>query len=203
MTTTSEQVKKLCQQACETKFKAVCVNPAFVKLAKSQLEGSGVLTCTVVGFPLGANTTESKIHETKDALARGADEIDMVINVGALKAGNIQLVTEEIRALQGIVRVHGKTLKVIVEMSELEFHEKLQILDICNRIQVDFVKTSTGFASGGATIEDISLMRSRLDPKIQIKASGGIRTLEKAKAMQAAGANRIGTSSGVRICKAL
>ena len=189
-----EQIKKLCQEAKEYHFCSVCVNPCYVPLCYEELRGSGVKVCTVIGFPLGATTTKSKIFEANEAIENGANEVDMVVNVGKIKSGNWQFVKKDIADL--VTAVHGRAIvKVIIETCLLTDEEKVQ------EAGADFVKTSTGFSTGGATVEDVALMRKTVGPDMGVKASGGVRGPEDAKAMIAAGANRLGTSAGVAIAK--
>lgn len=195
---TAEQVKKLCMEAREYKFASVCVNTYYVPFVSKLLSGSGVKTCCVVGFPLGAMSTRGKVEETKDALENGANEIDMVINVGALKSGDYDYVMKDIEALVNAVR--GKAiLKVIIETCLLNDEEKVKACTLSKIAGADFVKTSTGFSTGGATVEDITLMRQTVGPNLGVKASGGVKDYKTALAMIKAGATRIGTSSGVQI----
>jgi deoxyribose-phosphate aldolase len=194
---TQEEVAKLCEEARAFCFASVCVNPSYVHLAARLLKGSGVMVCTVVGFPLGSTTPTVKAIEARDAIANGADEIDMVINVGALKSGNDALVRDDIRAVREATR--GKTLKVILETSLLSDQEKVRACKLSKEVGADFVKTSTGFSTGGATVEDIRLMRETVGPLMGVKASGGIRDTAAAKAMISAGASRLGTSASVAI----
>lgn len=198
-TATPENIKNLCKQAVEHEFYAVCVNGCYVKLAKSLLKNSKVKIASVVGFPLGAMSTESKISETKNALEDGANEIDMVINLGKLKAKKYTYVEDEIRKIKEILG--DKVLKVIIETSELINEEKIIACELAEKSGADFVKTSTGFASGGATIDDIKLMKNAISSKMKIKASGGIRDHETVKSYIELGVNRIGTSFGIRIMK--
>jgi len=195
---TEEQFVKLCEEAKYHKFKSVCVNSFWVPFVSKQLKGTSVKTCSVIGFPLGAIDTESKAFEAKNAIANGAQELDMVINIGALKSGKSDVVEEDIRAVR---HVCGNTtlLKVIIETSELSEEEKVQACEIAKKAQADFVKTSTGFSSNGATVEDIALMRRVVGPKMGVKASGGIRDFKTAVAMIQAGATRIGAGGGVAI----
>ncbi len=197
--TTKAQIAQLAQEAREYEFMSVCVNPSHVKYAKSLLEGTDVLVCTVIGFPLGANTPAVKAFETKDAIANGAGEVDMVINIGALKDKNYDLVAEDIKA---VVDAAGDvTTKVIIETALLTDEEKVKACEIAQAQGADFVKTSTGFSSGGATKEDIALMRKTVGPDMGVKASGGVRSYEDVMAMIEAGATRIGASAGVQILK--
>ncbi|MCM3650522.1 deoxyribose-phosphate aldolase [Metabacillus litoralis] len=198
--TTKEIIEKLCQEASEYQFASVCVNPTWVETAAQLLKGSGVKVCTVIGFPLGANTPETKAFETKDAIEKGANEVDMVINIGALKDKNYDLVERDIKAV--VEAAEGKALtKVIIETCLLTEEEKVRVCELAVSAGADFVKTSTGFSTGGATVEDIALMRKTVGPEIGVKASGGVRDTEGAEALVQAGASRIGASSGVSIVK--
>jgi deoxyribose-phosphate aldolase len=194
---TREQVLELCGEAREHGFASVCINPAFVHLAADALRGSEVKVCTVIGFPLGANTTVTKALETRDAVANGADEIDMVINVGALKARNDDLVRRDIEAV--VAAADGRIVKVILETALLNDEEKVRACHLSREAGADFVKTSTGFGPGGATAHDIALMRQTVGRYMGVKASGGIRDLAGAQEMLAAGATRIGASASVKI----
>ncbi|NQP32849.1 deoxyribose-phosphate aldolase [Streptococcus suis] len=195
--TTQEQVEKILSEAKEYDFASVCVNPTWVSLAAESLKDSDVKVCTVIGFPLGANTSAVKAFETKDAIANGADEIDMVINVGALKAGNDALVLDDIKA---VVDASGdKLVKVIIETCLLTDDEKVRACQLSKEAGADYVKTSTGFSTGGATVADVALMRKTVGPDMGVKASGGARSYEDAIAFINAGATRIGASSGVAI----
>ncbi len=197
---TEEDIRRLCEEARRYGFASVCVNPSYVPLAARLLEGSEVAVCTVIGFPLGATTPTTKAIETRDAIANGATEIDMVINVGALKSGNDDLVRRDIQAVVDAAR--GKALvKVILETALLSREEKIKACLLAKMAGADFVKTSTGFGPGGATVEDVALMREVVGPEMGVKASGGIRDLETAKAMVAAGATRIGASASVAIVR--
>ena len=194
---TPEQIIKLCDEAKQFDFMSVCVNPAYVPLASACLQGSDVKVCTVIGFPLGMNLTRNKIDEAKLAISQGADEIDMVINVGMLKAGENDYVKEEIRELKSVA---GKNvLKVIIETCLLTDEEKVRVCRLAKEAGADFVKTSTGFSTGGATAHDVKLMRETVGPEMGVKASGGVRTHEDLLAMVEAGASRIGTSNGTKI----
>ncbi len=194
---TQEDVRSLTQEARQYGFFSVCINPFWVAYAKELLKGSDVKVCTVVGFPLGANTTAVKVYETQDALKNGADEIDMVINIGALKARDYKTVLEDIKAVRRACE--GHVLKVIIETSQLTDEEKVKACELSAEAGADFVKTSTGFTGGGATAADVALMRKSIPAHMQVKASGGVRTREDFDAMVAAGATRIGASSGVKI----
>jgi len=196
--TTRAQIVQLCEEAKEYRFASVCVNPTWVATAAELLKGTDVKVCTVIGFPLGANTPETKAFETKDAIEKGATEVDMVINIGALKDGDDELVERDIRAV--VEAAKGKALvKVIIETCLLTEEEKVRACRLAVQAGADYVKTSTGFSTGGATVEDIALMRKTVGPNIGVKASGGVRDLQGAEAMIDAGATRIGTSSGVAI----
>ena len=194
---TSEQIAKLCEEARQYDFMSVCVNPAYVPLASTLLNGSDVKVCTVIGFPLGMNLTKTKIEEAKLCISQGADEIDMVINVGMLKAGEDDYVREEIKLLKEVAG--SRVLKVIIETCLLTDEEKVRACILAKEAGADFVKTSTGFSTGGATAHDVKLMRDAVGPEMGVKASGGVRTHEDLLAMVEAGANRIGTSNGTKI----
>ncbi|MGE6375422.1 deoxyribose-phosphate aldolase [Peribacillus muralis] len=199
---TKQQIKVLCEEAREYKFASVCVNPTWVKYASELLEGSEVKVCTVIGFPLGATTPETKAFETKDAISNGAHEVDMVINIGALKDKDDELVERDIRAV--VAASTGKALsKVIIETSLLTEEEKVRACELAVKAGTDYVKTSTGFSTGGATVEDIALMRKTVGPDIGVKASGGVRNTADAQNVIEAGATRIGASAGVSIVKGL
>ncbi|MEO5922653.1 MAG: deoxyribose-phosphate aldolase [Bryobacteraceae bacterium] len=198
---TGVAIQKLCAEAREHAFAAVCVNPYWVRLSVAELAGSGVAVATVVGFPLGANETAIKVAETELAVRQGATEIDMVLNVGELIAGNLKAVGDDIRA---VVEAAGDALvKVIFETVLLNDVQKTQACQLALEAGAGFVKTSTGFAGGGATVADVKLMRSVVGSGMGVKASGGIRTTEDCRAMMAAGANRIGTSAGVAILRGI
>lgn len=196
---TAEQIHQLCAEARQYGFKTVCIPPCYVPLVASQLQNSSTGICTVIGFPLGYQTTATKLAEAREALQAGATEIDMVINISFLKSGNEEALKEEISRINGLVHAHRTLLKVIIETVYLTREEIRKIGEICAGIKVDFVKTSTGFAPKGAQVEDVQWMRSFLPPEIGIKASGGIKTYEQARQLMAAGATRLGTSSGVAI----
>lgn len=196
-TATAADIEKLCTEAKEYGFFSVCINPCWVMLAKEFLTGTDVKVCTVIGFPLGANTAAVKVFEAQDALRNGADELDMVINIGALKSGDYDTVYRDIRAIRELGT--DFVLKVIIETSELTDEEKVKACELAAKAEADFVKTSTGFASGGATAADVALMRKSIPAGMQVKASGGIRTRADFDAMVAAGATRVGASSGVKI----
>lgn len=194
---TQEQIDHLLSEAVEYQFASICVNPTWVAHCSKTLAGTGVKVCTVVGFPLGANTSSVKAFETKDAIANGADEIDMVINVGQLKSGQYEVVEADIRAV--VEASQDKLVKVIIETCLLTNDEKVKACQLAVSAGADFVKTSTGFSAAGATVEDIVLMRETVGPNIGVKAAGGARSYEDAEAFIEAGATRIGTSSGVAI----
>lgn len=198
---TDEDIVKLCEEAKEYNFKSVCVNPANVKLAKKCLENSDVLVCTVIGFPLGANTIETKVFETKDAIKNGATEIDMVINVGKAKEHDYNYIENEIRSI--VDASNGLTVKVIIETCYLTDEEKVEVCKAATRAKATFVKTSTGFGPSGANAHDVKLMKENIGPNMFVKASGGVKNLEDLETMVNAGASRIGASSGVAIMKDL
>ncbi|RZT22302.1 MULTISPECIES: deoxyribose-phosphate aldolase [Fictibacillus] len=196
--TTKKEILTLCEEAKKYNFFSVCVNPTWVYTAFEQLKDSEVAVCTVIGFPLGANTPEVKAFETKNAIENGATEVDMVINIGALKDGNYELVEQDVRAV--VEAAKGKALtKAIIETALLTDEEKVKACEIAVKAGIDFVKTSTGFSTGGATAEDIKLMRETVGPNIGVKASGAVRDRETALAMIEAGATRIGASAGIAI----
>lgn len=192
------QIDRLCAEAAQYHFASVCVNPWYVPRCVKHLQGTGVKVCTVVGFPLGATTTESKVFETLQAVKSGAEEIDMVMNVCAMKSGNTRAIEQEIQALAAAVEGHA-ILKVILETCLLTEEEKILACQIAKRAGADFVKTSTGFSTGGATVADVALMRRTVGPEMGVKAAGGIRDYATAKAMLGAGATRIGASAGIAI----
>ena len=196
---TRAEVKKVCEEAVEYKTATVCVNGHWIPFVKKQLEGSDVLPIAVVGFPLGAGTTAAKVMETEDAINNGAEEIDMVINIGEMLDGNLDFVKEDIKAVADATHAKGKVLKVIIETAFLTPEQITTVSKLAKDAGTDFVKTSTGFVSSGATIEDVKLMREAVGSEIGVKASGGIRTKEDVEAMLAAGANRIGLSRTVEI----
>ncbi|HET7698292.1 MAG TPA: deoxyribose-phosphate aldolase [Vicinamibacterales bacterium] len=196
---TRTDIEKLCREAAEFHFATVCVNPAWVAAAAQQLRGSGVGVCSVVGFPLGATTPDVKHYETRRAIFDGATEIDMVINIGALKSGDLTLVERDIAAVVGPCREAAVISKVILEVALLTDDEKIAASTLSKAAGADFVKTSTGFASGGATAADVALMRRVVGADMGVKAAGGVRDYEGMKAMVAAGATRVGASAGVRI----
>ncbi|RGL08394.1 deoxyribose-phosphate aldolase [Collinsella tanakaei] len=196
---TLDGIDRVVAEAKQFGCASVCVNPFWVPYVARLLDGSGVATCTVVGFPLGASSTASKVFETTDAIANGADEIDMVINIGELKAGHAELVREDIRAVAEATHAGGKLLKVIIECCLLTDDEKRLACLLCAEVGADFVKTSTGFSTGGATVADVTLMRECVGPDFGVKAAGGIRTLADAYAMIEAGASRLGVSAAASI----
>lgn len=195
--TTKEAVKAVCEEAIEYNFMSVCINPTHVAYAAELLKDVESKVCTVIGFPLGANTPEVKAFETRNAIENGADEVDMVINVGAAKDGNWELVERDIKAV--VDAANGTLTKVIIETCYLTDEEKVKACEISKKVGADFVKTSTGFGTGGATKEDIELMRKTVGPDMGVKASGGVRSKEDFDTMVNAGATRIGASSGVLI----
>lgn len=194
-----EQIVALCKEAKEEHFASVCVNPDFVRVASEILKGSDVKVCTVIGFPLGSMTTESKVFETKDAISNGAEEIDMVLNVSALKDGRDEDVREEIRKIKQACGRH--VLKVILECCLLTDEEKIRACLLSKEAGADFVKTSTGFSKGGATKEDVALMRKTVGSEMGVKAAGGIRDRKTMEEMVEAGATRIGTSRGKELVR--
>lgn len=198
---TADQVEQICAEAKKYNFASVCVNPAFVELVAKELKGAESKVCTVIGFPLGASTSATKAFETKDAIEKGATEIDMVMNIGAMKAGQFDVVLNDMKAVR---EAAGQTLvKVILETCLLTDSEKEKACELAVEAKLDFVKTSTGFSTGGATVADVALMRRVVGAGLGVKASGGVRSLEDLEAMVAAGANRIGASSGVKIMNGL
>ena len=194
---TKEMVKKIIDEAKIYHFASVCVNPVWVSFCAKELAQSDVKVCTVIGFPLGVNTTAVKAFETKDAINNGADEIDMVINIGALKDGNKQLVLDDIKAV--VEAAGGKCVKVIIETCLLSNEEIVLACQLAKAARAAFVKTSTGFSTGGATPEDVVLMKETVGNELEIKASGGVRSLEDMEKVIKAGATRIGTSSGCKL----
>jgi deoxyribose-phosphate aldolase len=202
-TATVDDIKQLCEEALEYQFASVCVNPIYVPLATKLLEESSVKVCTVIGFPLGASTTETKAFETKNAIKNGAQEVDMVMNVGAFKSGAYDLVRSDIKAVKDATKSSGVTsdviVKVILETCYLSDDEIVKACEIVKDVGADFVKTSTGFGTAGAEEEKVSLMRKTVGRDIGVKASGGIKNFEQALSMLDAGANRLGASSGVHI----
>jgi len=196
---TPDQIAQLCFEARKYGFASVCVNPTWVKLSAQLLEGSPVKVCTVIGFPLGATASDVKAFETKNAIDQGATEIDMVLNIGALKARDLELVARDIRGVVMAAHARGAIVKVILETNLLTDEEKTIASLIAKEAGADFVKTSTGFGGGGATVHDIALMRRAVGPEMGVKASGGVRTFEDAESLIQAGATRIGASAGVKI----
>lgn len=196
---TSEQIIQLCAEAKEHHFASVCVNPTHVSLCAELLRDTGVKVCTVIGFPLGANSTETKVFETYDAIQNGAEEIDMVINIGALKSGNFTLVAHDINEIAVACHDGGALLKVIIETCLLTEEEKVIACLLAKQANADYVKTSTGFSTAGATVEDVALMRKVVGPELGVKAAGGVRSQEDAKQMIEAGATRLGASAGIKI----
>lgn len=197
---TKEQIVKLCEEAKEYHFASVCVNPCYVKLAAKLLKGTESKVCTVIGFPLGANTSECKAFETKDAIAKGAQEVDMVINVGAMKSGDYDTVEEDIRAV--VEAANGTLVKVIIETCYLTDEEKVIACKASTAAGANYVKTSTGFGTGGATPADVALMKANIAEGMKVKASGGIHNYGEAVAVVEAGASRIGASAGIAIVNA-
>jgi len=196
---TADQIAQLCYEARKYKFASVCVNPTHVKLCAELLHGTQVKVCTVIGFPLGASSPEVKAFEAQTAIKDGATEIDMVLNIGALKAGDLTLAAQDIHEVVRVGHNAGAIVKVIIETSLLNDEEKITACLLAKEAGADFVKTSTGFSGGGATVEDITLMRRAVGPDMGVKASGGVRDFEDAQSMVKAGATRIGASAGVKI----
>ena len=196
---TADEIDQLCAEAKEYGFASVCINPTWVKRAAAALKGTGVVTCTVIGFPFGATPPEVKALEARRALRDGAREVDMVINIGALKSGDHDLVRQDIGKVVDAAHEVGALCKVILETSMLTDEEKVIASSIAKRAKADFVKTSTGFGGGGATVFDVALMRETVGPDMGVKASGGVRTTEDAEDLIAAGATRIGASAGIQI----
>lgn len=197
--TTAEDIDRLCDEAERHHFASVCINPTWVRRAADRLRGTGVPVCTVIGFPLGATTTEVKAMEARKALRDGARELDMVLNVGALKSGDLELVYNDISKVTDAAHEVGAICKVIIETALLTDEEKVTAAAMAKRAKADFVKTSTGFGPGGATVYDVALIRETVGPEMGVKASGGVRTAHDAEDMIAAGATRIGASAGVQI----
>jgi len=198
---TRAEIDTLCREAAEFKFATVCINPTWVGYAARLLRGSGVGVCTVVGFPLGATTIDVKQYETRRVIFDGAAEVDMVINIGALKSGDVRTVERDIEAVASTCRDAGVLSKVIIETALLTDEEKITASTLAKAAGADYVKTSTGFAKAGATPEDVALMRRVVGPEMGVKAAGGVRDYEQLKAMQAAGATRVGASAGVKIIR--
>jgi deoxyribose-phosphate aldolase len=199
---TRDDIVKICREAGKYNFASVCINPYWVPLAVAELAGSAVKVCTVVGFPLGATSTEAKVAETEAALRVGAEEIDMVQNVGALRSGDFDAVKSDIAAVVEAAHRAGAIVKVILETALLDDNQKVMASMLAKMARADFVKTSTGFGPSGATAHDVELMRLAVGPEMGVKASGGIRTLDDLKKMAAAGATRIGASASVKIVEA-
>ena len=201
---TPADIVRLCREATLHRFASVCINPVYVAEARRSLDGTSVAVCTVIGFPLGAATPSMKIAEAREAIADGATEIDMVIHVGAMKAGEDARVRDDVAGVVAVARSGGAVCKVILETCLLSTEEKGRACRLCIEAGADFVKTSTGFSTGGATAEDVALMAGIVRPAgLRVKASGGVRTIEDARRMIAAGASRIGTSSGVDLVRAM
>ncbi len=200
---TQTDIERVCREALENAFASVCINPYWVPLAASLLHASPVRVCTVIGFPLGANQPEIKLAEAGVALAQGARELDMVQNVGALRSGDSELVANEMSELAELAHRSGAILKVILETCLLDRNQKIRACRLAVAAKADFVKTSTGFSSGGASIDDVRLMRETVGSSLGVKASGGIRSLDSVRGMLAAGATRIGASAGVQILQEL
>ncbi|MGX0911896.1 deoxyribose-phosphate aldolase [Staphylococcus caprae] len=198
---TREQIDTIIEEAKTYQFKSVCINPSHVAYAAQKLKETDVLVCTVIGFPLGATTTNAKIFETEEVIKNGASEIDMVINIGALKDKRYDDVQKDIEGVVGAA--NGKTVKVIIETVLLTDEEKVKACELAEKAGADFVKTSTGFAGGGATPEDVKLMKDTVGDRLEVKASGGVRNLDDFNKMIEAGATRIGASAGVQIIKGL
>lgn len=195
------EIKHLCEEAAQYHFASVCVNPTWVRACACQLQGSGVPVCTVIGFPLGATLPDVKAYEARRAIMDGAREVDMVINVGALKSGDDCLVEHDIRSVVEVAHEYDVTCKVIIETALLTDDEKVRACQAAKNAGADFVKTSTGFSKGGATVADIALMRRVVGPDLGVKASGGVKNIDDARAMVEAGATRIGASVGVKIAQ--
>jgi deoxyribose-phosphate aldolase len=198
---TDEDIKKLCQEAATYRFASVCVNPTWVRVAACNLRGSGVPVCTVIGFPLGATLPDVKAYEARRAIFDGAQEVDMVINVGALKSGDDCLVEHDIRSVAQVAHEYDAICKVIIETALLTDDEKVRACQAAKNAGADFVKTSTGFSKGGATVADVALMRRTVGSELGVKASGGVKGLDDVRKMIEAGATRIGASVGVKIAQ--
>ena len=196
---TRSQIRRLCEEAARYRFASVCINPWYVSLAAELLHGTPVKVCTVVGFPFGATLPQVKIHETEEVIKQGAQEVDMVINIGALKSGQDEVVESDIRGVVEASHRGGAICKVILEMAMLTPEEKVRACVASKNAGADFVKTSTGFGPGGATAEDVALMRAVVGTEVGVKAAGGVRSLEDLQKMIAAGATRIGSSASVKI----
>jgi len=200
---TYQQIDTLCQEATEYQFASVCVHPIHTERCTKRLMGTSVQVCTVVGFPLGTNLTSAKVYEAQQAIVLGATEIDMVMNIGALKSNDLMSVQDDIAAVVQVCHDNGAICKVIIETCLLSESEKVNACSLVQASGANFVKTSTGFSTGGATVEDVRLMRQTVGPNVGVKAAGGIRSLQAAEAMIAAGANRIGASASVRMMQEL
>ena len=198
---TRDEIKKLCDEAKKYNFASVCINPCNISFCKKELFNSNINICTVVGFPLGQMTVDAKIAETKDAITKGANEIDMVLNIAALKQNNLEYVTNEIKLIADICHKNKVILKVIIETCLLNQEQKINACKCVSIAKADFIKTSTGFSTSGATIEDVALLRKYSSPNVKVKASGGIRSLKDAIEMINAGAERLGTSKGVMLIR--
>lgn len=198
---TEDEVRRLCEEAAQYRFASVCVNPAWVHTAACHLRGTGVPVCAVVGFPLGATMPDVKAYEARRAIMDGAREVDMVANIGALKSGDDCLVEHDIRSVVQVAHEYGVTCKVIIETALLTDEEKVRACQAAKKAGADFVKTSTGFSKGGATVADVALMRRVVGSELGVKASGGVKSIEDARAMVEAGATRIGASVGVKIAQ--
>lgn len=196
---TKQEIEKLCAEAKQYHFASVCVNPYYIPLCAQLLRGSDVKVCTVIGFPLGQMTTQAKIAEAHDACARGASEVDMVLNIAALKAHDLDYVTNEIRQIKEMCHNNNAILKVIIETCLLDEQNKIDACKCVSQAQADFIKTSTGFSTSGATVQDVALLRKHCDKAVKVKAAGGIRSKDDALAMINAGADRLGTSKGVML----
>jgi deoxyribose-phosphate aldolase len=199
---TASDIRKVCEEARNYEFASVCVNPYWIPIVSRELQGSPVKVCTVVGFPLGASATSIKVAETKQAIQDGAQEIDMVLNVGELRGGNTEAVAADIRAVVEAAHAGNAIVKVILETALLNESQKVAGCTLSKDAGAEFVKTSTGFSTAGATLEDVMLMRRTVGPDLGVKASGGVRTLEDLKKMVAAGATRVGASASVKIVEA-
>ena len=198
---TQTEIKHLCEEAVQYRFASVCVNPTWVRVCACHLQGSGVPVCTVIGFPLGATLSDVKAYEARRAIMDGAREVDMVINVGALKSGDDCLVEHDIHSVVEVAHEYDATCKVIIETALLTDDEKVRACQAAKNAGADFVKTSTGFSKGGATVADIALMRRVVGSELGVKASGGVKSMADARAMVEAGARRIGASVGVKIAQ--
>lgn len=196
---TKQEITKLCNEAKQYHFASVCVNPYYIPLCANLLKGSDVKVCTVIGFPLGQMTTKAKCDEALDACLKGAGEVDMVLNIAALQAKDLAYVTDEIKQIKNICHEHKAILKVIIETCLLSEEDKINACKCVSDAQADFIKTSTGFSTAGATVEDVALMKKYVSPSVKIKAAGGIRSKADALAMIEAGASRLGTSKGIML----